>query len=118
NAYYDFFKFPWFRYRVYAPSKGYEWLARITFQPNRNLTTFFQIREEQKDRNLSDSGDPSLPYQIRPLNKINGLISLEYQVSKAFFFRSRILFSRVNYNDQKSSGFMILQDAQYSFSKF
>ncbi|WP_223271776.1 helix-hairpin-helix domain-containing protein [Algoriphagus ratkowskyi] len=118
NFYYDYFKFPWLRYRVYAPSKGYEWLGRLTFQPKRNLTAFLQIREEQKDRNLSDSGEPALPYQIRPLNKINGLLSLEYQVSKTFFFRSRILFSRVNFNDQKSSGFMILQDAQYSFSKF
>ena len=118
NAYYDFFRFPWLRYRLYAPSTGYEWLARITFQPARNLTAFFQIREEQKDRNLSDSGEPSLAYQIRPLNKINGLVSLEYQVSKEFFFRSRILFSRVDYNDKKSTGFMILQDAQYSFSKF
>ncbi|WP_425640107.1 ComEA family DNA-binding protein [Algoriphagus yeomjeoni] len=118
NAYYDYFRFPWMRYRVYAPSKGYEWLARISFQPNRNLTAFFQIREEQKDRNLSDSGEPALPYQIKPVNKINGLLSLEYQVSKAFFFRSRILFSRVNFDAQKSSGFMILQDAQYSFGKF
>lgn len=118
NAYYDFFKFPWLRYRVYAPSKGYEWLAKVSFQPNRNLTALFQIREEQKDRNLSDSGESALPYQIRPLNKVNGLLSLEYQVSKDFFFRSRILFSRVNYDGQKSSGFMILQDAQYSFSKF
>ncbi|MEB2785402.1 helix-hairpin-helix domain-containing protein [Algoriphagus persicinus] len=118
NAYYDFFRFPWLRYRLYAPSKGYEWLARISYQPTRNLTTFIQIREEQKDRNLSDSGEPTLPYQIRPLNKINGLLSLEYQVSKAFFFRSRILFSRVKYNNQKSTGFMILQDAQYSFNKF
>ncbi|MEB2781695.1 helix-hairpin-helix domain-containing protein [Algoriphagus sp. C2-6-M1] len=118
NAYYDFFRFPWLRYRLYAPSKGYEWLARISYQPTRNLTTFIQIREEQKDRNLPDSGEPTLPYQIRPLNKINGLLSLEYQVSKAFFFRSRILFSRVKYNNQKSTGFMILQDAQYSFNKF
>jgi hypothetical protein len=118
NAYYDFFKFPWLRYRLYAPSKGYEWLTRISFQPNRNLTVFFQIREEQKERNLSDSEEPALPYQVRPLNKINGLLSFEHQVSKAFFFRSRILFSRVIYDDQKSSGFMVLQDAQYSFNKF
>ncbi len=117
NAYYDFFRFPWFRYRVYAPSKGYEWLARVTYQPSRNLTAFFQIREEQKDRNLSDSGEPSLPYLVRPINKINGLISLEYQVSKDFFFRSRVLFSRVDHNDLKPTGFMILQDAQHSFGK-
>lgn len=117
NAYYDFFKFPWLRYRVYAPSVGYEWLGRITYRPSRALTAFFQIREEQKDRNLADSGEPALTYQVKPLNKINGTLSLEYQVNKAFFFRSRILFSRINFNGEKSTGFLILQDAQYQFGK-
>ena len=45
-----------------------------------------QIKEEQKDRKVSDTGEPSLPYQIGLINKINGLLSLEYQVSKSFFF--------------------------------
>jgi hypothetical protein len=113
NAYYDFFNFPWLRYRVYAPSKGYEWLARLSYQPSRNLLAFIQIREEQKDRNLSDSGEPSLPYLVKPVNKINGLLSLETHVTKDFFLRSRILMSRVKIEDKISHGLMILQDVQY-----
>jgi len=113
NAYYDFFKFPWMRYRVYAPSKGYEWLGRISYQPSRTLTAFFQIRQEQKDRNSSDSGEPALPYLVQPVKKWNGMISLEYQLSKNLFIRSRILLSRVDIQRKITHGFMILQDVQY-----
>lgn len=113
NAYYDFFKFPWLRYRVYAPSSGYEWLSRVSYKPNRNLVAFIQIRQEQKDRNLSDSGEPSLPYLVQPVNKLNGMISLENQASSRLFLRSRILLSRVKIQNETTPGFMILQDVQY-----
>jgi hypothetical protein len=113
NGYYDYFKFPWLKYRIYAPSAGSEWITRITYRPSRNLSVFVQIREEKKDRNIPDSGEPSLTYRVLPLTKINGLLSLEYQVSKSLFLRSRILLSRVDFNAEKSKGFMILQDVQY-----
>lgn len=118
NGYYDYFSFPWIRYRVYAPSKGYEWLARISYQPTRNLIAFIQIREEQKDRNLPDSGEPSLPYLVQPINKINGLLSLESHVTKDFFLRSRILMSRVKIEEHITHGLMILQDVQYGQNKW
>ncbi|OOG77236.1 helix-hairpin-helix domain-containing protein [Algoriphagus sp. A40] len=118
NAYYDFFKFPWLRYRVYAPSKGYEWLARISYQPSRNLIAFLQIREEQKDRNLSDSGEPTLPYLVQPVKKLNGLLSLETHLSKNLFLRSRILLSQVIIEEKKTYGFMVLQDVQYGQDKW
>ncbi|EAZ79976.1 ComEA family DNA-binding protein [Algoriphagus machipongonensis] len=113
NAYYDYFKFPWLRYRSYSPSSGYEWLSRITFQPSKTLKTFIQVRQEQKDRNIADNGSPSLLYQTKPLNKINSLISLEYQISPQVFIRSRILASRVDYDGEKSYGYMFLQDLRY-----
>jgi hypothetical protein len=118
NAYYDFFKFPWMRYRVYAPSGGYEWLGRISYQPTRNLTAFIQIREERKDRNSSDSGEPALPYFVHPVKKLNGTISLEDKLSRNLFIRSRVLFSRVDIQDEVTHGFMILQDVQYGKDKW
>jgi hypothetical protein len=118
NAYYDYFNFPWLRFRVYAPSKGYEWLARISYQPARNLIAFIQIREEQKDRNLPDSREPALPYLVKPINKINGLLSLEYHVTKDFFIRSRVIMSRVKIEENITHGLMILQDVQYGQNKW
>ncbi|GMQ32514.1 helix-hairpin-helix domain-containing protein [Algoriphagus taiwanensis] len=113
NAYYDYFKFPWLRYRVYAPSKGYEWLARISYQPKRNLLAFIQIRQEQKDRNLNHSGDPQLPYIVEPVLKQNGMLSLETHLSTNLFIRSRVLWSQVTIQGVKTQGFMALQDIQY-----
>jgi len=118
NAYYDYFRFPWLRFRMYAPSNGHEWLARFTYQPSRNLTAFFQIRQEQKDRNLPDSGEPALNYRLETIQKINGLFSLEYQITKDLFIRSRVLFSSVDFNSRQTTGFMILQDVQYGFGAF
>jgi hypothetical protein len=118
NGYYDFFKFPWLRFRVYAPSEGYEWLARVSYQPTRNLIAFVQIREEQKDRNLTDSGEPSLPYLVKPIKKLNGMLSLETNLNKNLFLRSRVLFSRVEIEEKSTSGFMVLQDVQYGQNRW
>jgi hypothetical protein len=113
NAYYDFFKFPWLRYRVYSPSQGYEWLGRLSYFPNKKLLAFIQIRTEEKERNISDTGEPSLPYQVLPIKKTNLMLSLEYHMNDNLFLRSRILSSKVDFNSEKSNGFMILQDIQY-----
>lgn len=113
NGYYDYFRFPWLKFRIYAPSVGSEWITRITYRPSRALSAFVQIRQEKKDRNIADSGEPNLPYRVLPITKINGLLSLEYQVSKSVFLRSRILFSQVKFNSEKSNGFMMLQDVQF-----
>lgn len=113
TTYFDFFRFPWLRFRTYAPSSGQEWLTRISYRPNKKLTTFFQLREERKDRNLRDSGSPALTYQLTNIDKLNGLLSLEYQVTDALFIRSRALFSRVNQNSETTRGFMALQDIRY-----
>lgn len=118
NFYYDFFKFPWLRFRAYAPSSGYEWLSRLTFQPNRSLTVFAQIRQEQKDRNLPDDGQRQLTYQLAALNKVNGIFSVEYQATKNFYLRSRVLFSRVNFNQERSNGLMIFQDVRFQHSNW
>ncbi|WP_243739614.1 ComEA family DNA-binding protein [Algoriphagus boseongensis] len=118
NAYYDAFSFPWLKYRVYAPSKGFEWLGRLTYQPRRNFIAFVQLRQEEKARNLSDSGEPQLTYQILPIRKTNGLISLENQLTKQIFIRSRILWSQVEIQNQKTSGIMIYQDVQVEKGKW
>lgn len=113
NAYSDFFRFPWLRYRVYSPSSGYEWLARVSFQPNKTLTAFIQLREEQKDRNLSDSGEPPLPFLVLPVKKQNGMLSLETHPTKSLFLRSRLLWSKVTIEGNESHGLMVLQDVQF-----
>jgi hypothetical protein len=113
NAYYDAFQFPWLKFRVYSPSQGFEWLARLSYQPKKNLTAFFQIREEQKERNMSNSGESSLPYLLTPIQKINATLSLESHLTTDLFLRTRIIWSRVETDTKVNAGFMLLQDVQF-----
>ncbi|MBC6368585.1 hypothetical protein DDT91_17485 [Algoriphagus sp. AK58] len=118
NAYYDSFRFPWIKYRVYSPSRGYEWLGRISYQPRRNLLAFLQIRNEKKDRNLPNTGEPSLPYLVSPIYKINSTLSLETQLTRNLFLRSRVLWSQVEIEQNKTYGLMVLQDVQFGKNKW
>lgn len=113
TGYFDFFRFPWLRYRVYSPSSGQEWLTRLSYRPNKKINAFFQLREERKNRNLTDSGLPALTYQLSLVDKLNSLLSLEYQVTEGLFIRSRVLFSRFKQNQEQTTGFMALQDVRF-----
>ncbi|MGM0945619.1 MAG: helix-hairpin-helix domain-containing protein [Bacteroidota bacterium] len=113
NGYYDFFRFPWLKFRVYSPSNGSEWLGRVSFRPSREMTTFIQIRQEQKLRNSPDSGEPQLTYNPTSVNKINGLWSFEYQVNPKLYLRSRILWSSFEQMKSRTHGFLIFQDIKY-----
>jgi hypothetical protein len=118
NAYYDYFSFPWLKYRVYAPSKGHEWLVKLHYRPYKTLQTFVQIRFEEKERNLPDNGSPQLSYLIAPIKKFNGVWSLENQLTKKVFIRSRVLWSETTIQNQKSVGFMVFQDLKFDPGKW
>lgn len=118
NGYLDLFRFPWLKFRTYAPSDGYEWLARVTYQPRRDLLVYAQLRKEEKDRNLSDSGEPTLPFLLSPVSRQNFMINLETNLSRNLFIRSRILTSQVNIDSGHSKGFMIFQDIRSEWEKW
>jgi hypothetical protein len=52
DAYADAFSFPWLRYRVYAPTKGTEYLLQITYKPNKQLEVYSRLRNENKAMNF------------------------------------------------------------------
>jgi hypothetical protein len=113
NAYVDSFEFPWLKFRVYAPSRGYEWLAKLSYQPKKNLTVFFQIREEVKERNLPNSGQPAQAYLLGSIQKVNATLSLECRLSPNLLLRSRVLWNQVEIEQKKNYGLMVLQDVQF-----
>ncbi len=110
SAYYDSFRFPWLRFRVDAPSQGYEWLARMTYSFNRSTRIFLQVRQEAKDRNVSSQDSQGAFRQISLGNKRNYLINIDYGNSKIFRLQSRIQFSTFDFNGKRTSGFALVQD--------
>lgn len=119
SVYYDYFRFPWLKYRVYAPSAGNEWLTRFTYSPSRKILLFAQIREESKARNISE-----LPinfqsgYQLSQGKKWNYAFNLDYSLDKHWSIKSRIMSSRFDFNNKTTRGFAISQDINVDYEKW
>ena len=55
DAYGDIYKFPWLKYLVDAPSHGKDFLAQMTYTPNRQLEVYTRYRNETKQSNQPDN---------------------------------------------------------------
>lgn len=115
SGYADLFRFPWLRYRSYAPSSGHEWLLRVTYQPSRNILMFIQAREESKVRNGSNSD--SQAYEVFTGTKRNYWINFDYPVSENMKMKTRAQFSTFDFEKVTSKGMVIFQDISVSLGK-
>ena len=51
SSYIDFFRFPWLKYQVDAPSKGYEFLVQPTYRPNKVFELYARFRQQVRQKN-------------------------------------------------------------------
>jgi hypothetical protein len=114
-AYMDFFRFPWLRFRSYRPSNGQEWLARISYQPSKQVQMFVQMREEKKVRNMGN--DPAR-YQTAEGTKRNYWINFSYELSSHLKMKTRAQFSTYEINNKTTSGSALIQDLSVDFGRF
>jgi len=110
SASYDHFRFPWMRFRVYAPSSGKEWLTRISYKPDKKVSMFFQWREETKSRNLLASEQNQPFYQLVDGKRKNFVFNLDYLPSQWWQAKSRVQFSSFDFNGSQTKGYAIIQD--------
>ncbi len=107
SSYFDFFQFPWLRYQIDAPSKGYEIFGKLEYSPNYFITAYIQYRFEQKGKNLS--GNTTNIDQLINHDRQNLRFHFSYDVSSQFSIRSRVEFSFYQ-NQEFNQGFMLYQD--------
>jgi hypothetical protein len=112
SAYFDAWEHPWLRFNVDAPSRGYEYRARLTYFRRRNLETYVEVRDEIKDINISkiDGNNKfTLPRRIFMTR-----LHLSKKVSPSLELRSRIDFGFTdNEINNIQRGFVIYQDVIY-----
>lgn len=113
-SYIDLFRFPWLGFRRYAPTSGYEWLTRITFQPSRKMTLFLQARQSEKARNLSEE---TTHYSLAYGRKSNVWASFNY-AEGTFRLRTRLQYSTFSFNQETSDGIVLIQGIGFESGKF
>ncbi|MCH7402963.1 helix-hairpin-helix domain-containing protein [Belliella kenyensis] len=118
SIYYDQFKFPWLKFRTYAPSEGHEWMSRFTYKPSKAVLLFAQFREESKARNISEMLGPQTTYQLSQGKKWNYTVNLDYKINDKFSFKSRINGSRFDFSNNITKGYAISQDLNVDYQKW
>jgi len=114
-AYFDKFSFPWLKFRVDAPSEGYEYLGRFTYKPARSVQMYAQFRQENKELSIS-SEDGNLS-QLTQTIKQSYIFNIDYAIGRTFSFKSRVQGSNYEQEKIKTHGIALVQDVNLSFWK-
>ncbi|MBK6380351.1 MAG: helix-hairpin-helix domain-containing protein [Chitinophagaceae bacterium] len=87
DAYADFFKFPWLRYRVDAPSTGSDYLIQLSYKPNKQLEIYTRFHTESKAINVNPGQLTLSPVTRQP--KKNWRTQVSYRINTAITIRNR-----------------------------
>ena len=87
DAYADFYKFPWLRYRVDAPSTGADYLIQVTYKPNKQLEIYSRYHAESKAINVNPNQVTLSPVMQQP--RKNWRTQISYRINPAITLRSR-----------------------------
>lgn len=109
NAYGDIFTFPWMKYQVDAPSKGYEFLFQPVYKPNKELEIYGRFRQQVRQKNSRDNDGTVTA--IEDVIQRNYRLNLSYKVTEAITLKSRLEYVTI---DRASSahegGWLLYQD--------
>lgn len=107
----DFFRFPWLRYRVDAPSQGVDLFTQFTYSWYKKASVSIRYRYRQREENAS----AELPHNVvvdvlRNQLRING----QYKLSDAWSMRNRVELLRYQKEgDVTETGWMAYQDVLF-----
>ena len=87
DAYADFYKFPWLRYRVDAPSTGSDYLVQVNYKPNKKLDIYTRYHAESKSINVNPFQLTLSPVIQQP--KKNWRTQVSYKINEAITLRNR-----------------------------
>jgi len=117
NSYIDFYKSAWLRYQIDAPSKGFDLLSEIQYNPSKVLSIYVRYKFENKQKNEINNItalNDVLAEQIRQQFRLH----LNYKISLLFEAESRFEQSQFSTkNAADAYGTLIYQDLKFKFYK-
>ena len=112
SLYADYFKFPWLKFRVDAPSDGYEILAQLTYAPTKTFKSFLRYKSEIKQQNTDL--DVAINY-LDQVRKESYRADVSWKLNKSISLQNRFEVSQFKKGEVKAEyGLMVYQDIDYS----
>ena len=114
DGYVDLFSSSWLRYRVNAPTTGYEYLLRVEYKPDKNTAVYLRFRTKNKPLNSFDDSILNSPEdQLRQSFRIHA----NYSVTRSFSLQHRVeLVWFRPHGLQKKEGFLAYTEGKFSLS--
>jgi hypothetical protein len=109
DAYADFYRFPWLKYRVDAPTSGNDYLVQLTYKPNKQVEIYSRYRTESKSINYNPEDFTLSP--IIPKPRQNWRSQISYKINHSVTLRNRtelVWFDRKG--EQSEEGFLTYLD--------
>ncbi len=112
DAYGDIYKFPWLKYLVDAPSHGRDYLAQVTYTPNKQVEVYSRFRNETKQSNQPDNS--TVTNFIISIPRQSWRTQVNYKLNTAITLRNRVeLLWYDNKAVNKENGFLTFFDFMY-----
>jgi hypothetical protein len=115
TTYFDFYKFPWLKYRVDAPSEGREFMISAQWRQFDRVGLTVQYRQRLSQENQSIENSPYA--ELMDKNRKQLYLVLDNQVHKNLSLRTKLQFTKVRFGMENYVGIMIAQDVSYSMKK-
>lgn len=105
-ASFDWFSFPWKKYRVSKASRGVDGVFQATFTPRSYLSMYLKYRYKQKERDVTDSKEkqtlPIFHHQLR--------YRLNYSVNELLTSRTTLDYNHFHSQDRAANiGYQVTQ---------
>lgn len=116
SAYVDYFRFPWLKFGVDKPSRGFDYFLHLLWKPSKRLNAYWLFHEKHKQINdpAAADNDPALIHSV----KRTAVFNIDYEVPLKCAFRTRLQYGGLKNGHLKgSNGFTIAQDMTWHFSK-
>jgi len=114
TAYYDMFTFPWLKFGVNAPSRGYDYIAQADYSPSRYVSFYLRYKHEVKPENVP--GSESTTYYIKGIEDVETTklrFHISYSVSRQLQFRNRIEWALYKNVSTRDEGILLYHDISY-----
>lgn len=112
NTYFDLFEFPWLKFQVNQPSKGYEFLTQLTYKIARNVEIYGRFRQQNREKNNRNS-DGSIK-GLEPVVQRNFRLNASYKIGESFYLKSRVEYVNIQRPSSKTEhGVVLSQDFSY-----
>src|SRR5690606_8531932 len=91
------------------------WSLRGGYRPSKDVSAFFQFREELKFRNSPETRNM---YIVRECVRRHALLNVEYSAGRNIRVKSRIQFSTQQFNKTTTEGWAFVQDVSFDAGRF